>query len=81
MSTTLISIRPTTVEKQATKIEISLFYVFNALDATINVNLKDDDGNVLKTEAVYIPPEIYASWNVDSVIVDYITAQLNLKLE
>ncbi len=81
MSTTQISITPTTIERLATKLEISLFYVFNALDATVNVNLKDNDGNILKSTSVYIPSEIYANWNEDSVIVNYVTNQLNLTLE
>jgi hypothetical protein len=58
MADSIVNIQPTLIGKNATKIELTLQYVFNATDATVIVDLKDDNGTVLKTSSVYLPPEI-----------------------
>ncbi|MEY4278006.1 MAG: hypothetical protein RL377_10 [Bacteroidota bacterium] len=78
MSSSIVNIQPTLIGKNATKIELSLQYIFNATDATVMVYLKDDNGTVLQTSAVYLPPEIYSSWSNDEPIITYILGQLNL---
>ena len=85
-------IQPTLIGKNATKIELSLQYTFNATDATVIVggnvwdfylkataraeivivDLKDNNGTVLKTSAIYIPSDVYMTWQADSVIIDYV---------
>ena len=78
MAASIVNIQPTLIGKNATKIELSLQYTFNAADATVIVDLKDDNGTVLKTTSVYLPPEIYTTWSDDGPIISYILTQLNL---
>lgn len=78
MSATIVNIKPTLIGKNATKIELILQYTFNATDATVIANLKDDDGTILKTSSVYIPTEIYTAWSEDDPIISYVLKQLNL---
>ena len=80
MSASIVNIRPTLIGKNATKIELNLQYTFNATDATIIVDLKDDNGTILKTSSVYLPTEIYTNWSDDAPIINYILQQLNLTL-
>lgn len=79
MSTSAINIiQPVQVPQTAKKIELFLQYVFNAVEATVLVDYKDDNGAVIKTASVYILPEVYSIWQQDSVIIDYVLSQLCL---
>ena len=71
----VINIQPTLIGKNATKIELSLQYTINATDATIIVDLKDNNVSILKTSAVYIPSEVYSTWSSDEPIISYILTQ------
>ena len=64
--------------KNATKIELYLQYTFNATDATVIVDLKDINGTILKTSAVYIPSEVYSTWSSDEPIISCMLTQSNL---
>jgi len=78
MAASIVNIQPTLIGKNATKIELTLQYVFNDTDATVIVDLKDDNGTVLKTSSVYLPTEIYTTWSDDGPILNYILSQLIL---
>jgi hypothetical protein len=41
MAASIVNIQPTLIGKNATKIELSLQYTFNATDAPVIVDLKD----------------------------------------
>lgn len=79
MSAYTINIQPYPVGQSSSKIDLFLQYVFNAVDATVYVYFKDDNNNTIKTVSVYVPSEIYASWQEDSVIIDYVLQELQLK--
>ena len=78
MAASIVNIQSTLIGKNAAKIELTLQYVFNATDATVIVDLKDDNGTVLKTSSVYLPSEIYTTWSDDGPILNYILSQLIL---
>ena len=77
MADSIISIQPYTVN-QATKIHLSLDYAFEQTDCTIIVNFLDSSGNQLGITSVYIPPDVYDTWNQDGPIITYILEQLGL---
>ena len=77
MADSIIPIQPYTVN-QATQVRLSLNYMFEQTDCTVIVNYLDSSGNQLGITSVYIPPEVYDTWNQDGPIIEYILAQLNL---
>jgi len=77
MSTSTLPIKPYSLS-QATQVQLSLDYIFDAVDCTVIVNFLDSNGNQLAVTSVYIPPDTYASWQADTVITDYVFAALNL---
>lgn len=77
MSESVVQIQPYNLN-QATQIRLSLNYTFNATDCNIIVFYLDSSENTLGTVSVYIPPEVYDTWNQDGPIIEYILTQLNL---
>ncbi len=77
MSSTF-NIQPYSVSQNSTKIELFLQYQFNAIDGTVFVYFKDNNDNTIDTKTVFIPEEIYSSWQQDETIINYVLTQLNL---
>lgn len=77
MANLIVPIQSYTVN-QATQIQLSLQYIFDAVDCTIIVNYLDSNGNQLGTNSVYIPEAVYSTWSADQPIIEYVLAQLGL---
>jgi hypothetical protein len=75
--TSIIPIQAYTVN-QATQIALSLNYQFNQVDCTIIVNFLDSSGNQLGSTSVYLPSEVYDTWNQDGPIIEYVLTTLGL---
>ena len=66
------------VNQTANRIKVHINYVFNAIDANVSITFLNTDGTILKVERVYIPVEVYATWNDDSIILNYVETQLGI---
>ena len=78
MSAFTINIQSKDITLSSAKIELFLQYVFNATDANVVVYFKDDKDTTIDIKNVYIPVPVYAAWQNDDTIVNYVLAQLNL---
>jgi hypothetical protein len=76
----IINIEPFTVAFVGTKVDIQMpMFALGATEGYAYAQIMTADGRVVKSERVYIPPEVYAGWGEDDrYIVDYVMEQLNI---
>jgi hypothetical protein len=66
--------------KIATQLTLWLEYRPFATTGTVYVQFQSSTGEVLGTEQVFIPEDVYANWtDSDQVLVDYVFAQLGIQ--
>lgn len=73
-----ISVVPYSDSLTITKVDFYLQYQFNGNSADVLCYLKNISGDIVKTQTIHIPIDVYASWTADGPIITYILTQLSL---
>jgi ABC-type antimicrobial peptide transport system permease subunit len=76
------TIAPFAVTKQATKIQLMIpSFELNETVMDVYVMLSTDDGRVVDSRTVHIPPDVYAKWGTDDdYIVNYVASQVGVTI-
>lgn len=69
------------LSQTANKIQLILNYEFDAIATNVYATFLDEGGSAIKSQVVYVPPEVYSTWTTDdSVLVQYVAKQLGVKI-
>lgn len=76
----IINIEPYTVSQVGVSVDIQMpQFELGATSGYAYVYISAENGAIVKTDRVLIPPEVYAEWGQDDrFIVDYVMEQLGL---
>jgi hypothetical protein len=76
----IVHIEPCAVSRVGTEVDIQMpQFELGAVSGYASVYVRTEDGIVVKTDRVLIPPEVYTEWGQDDrFIVDYVMEQLGL---
>ena len=59
-------------------VDFYLQYQFNQTSADVLCYLKNQNEDIVKTQTIHIPADVYSTWTADGPIITYILTQLSL---